>query len=119
MKAYEAAKKLGIDNKAFIEEYGLKSHLSRVPDELEAELFGSEKKIVEEQAQPQTVDSSETVVVGDAGEPDPELTVSAKKPVTSEQVKGECPFPLDVVRRQIRMNGNKSKCWQWRHLVDG
>ena len=62
MKAYEAAKRLGMKPADFAHEYGLASHLCKIPDDLEAELFGCEKKI-KKQAQTQTVDSAETVRV--------------------------------------------------------
>ncbi len=45
MKAYEAAKLLKIPNKEFLQKYEIKSHLSKLPEDLVAELFGEEKKI--------------------------------------------------------------------------
>ena len=44
MKGYEAAKKLGMKSGEFCEKYNLNSHMQSLPEELEAELFGSEKK---------------------------------------------------------------------------
>ena len=67
MKAYEAAKKLGISSRKFSERYGLDSHLCTVPKEIEAELFGDEKKIMEEQTYTETVDSAKTIHIANPG----------------------------------------------------
>jgi len=52
MKVFEVAKQTGMTNAEIKEKTGLKSHLSIVPEDILADLIGSE-----------TVDSSETVVV--------------------------------------------------------
>jgi len=97
MKAYEAAKKLGMSSKEFVEEHGLGSHMQSIPVELEAELFGDEKKIVEEQAQTETVNTAEADVV---------------------ETETGCPYPPKVIRRSILVLGNKSPCWEWRHILE-
>ena len=48
MKAFEASKKLGMTNKDFCAEYNLSSHLCKISDELEAELFGGKQETKEE-----------------------------------------------------------------------
>lgn len=102
MKAYEAAKLLKIPNKEFLQKYEIKSHLSKLPEDLVAELFGEEKKIEAGQAATQTVDSAETDVV-----------VSAP-----EKTEEECPYTVEQVARHIKILGNKSPAWKWRHIVD-
>ena len=99
MKAYEAIKKLKADRKEFLEQYGIKSHMSNIPPELEAELFGEEKKIETEPEPTQTVDSAETDVV------------------TVEPSEEECPYTLKQIEMGCKLGGNKSKTWQWRHLI--
>ena len=104
MIAYEAAKLLEISNKEFLETYGIKSHLSKISTDLEAELFGDEKKTYEApETVTQTVDSAETVIVG----------------ITADVVKRTCPYTVEQVRNHIRQLGNKSACWEWRHILDG
>jgi hypothetical protein len=102
MKVYEAAKLLKITNKAFLEEYGLKSHLSKLPEALEAELFGDEKKTEE------------------AGEPVTETINSAEADVVTETVNTAetevCPYTPRQISKSIKLAGNKSPCWKWRHL---
>jgi len=100
MKAYEAAKLLKISNKEFIEKYEVKSHLSKLSDELEAELFGEEKKI--ETARPERAEEPDT----------PEADVV-------ESVEEECPVDLETLKTSLRGVGGKSPYWKWRHLVNG
>ena len=95
MKAYEAAKKLKMENKDFLAEYGIKSHSSNITPELEAELFGEEKKIETEPQGTETATTAETVVIDKAE---------------------ECPYTVRQIRKSCRMLGNKSPCWEWRHL---
>lgn len=98
MKAYEAAKKLNIPTKDFIETHGLKSHLSKLSEDLENSLFS---KPVE--ADPIEVDQVE--------EP-------AKEPEKVKIVVVEKQPALDDIRLGIIGAGNKSKYWKWRHLLD-
>lgn len=104
MKAHEAIKLLKADRKEFLEKYGIKSHLSKIPSELETELFGDEKKIYQEPEPAQTVDSAETELV--------EVKVLPKK----EPV---CPYTPAEIELGIRCLGSKSKQWEWRHILDG
>jgi len=116
MKAYEAAKKLDIPTKEFLETYGVKSHLSKLPAELEAELFGDEKKIETVPEPTQTVDTAEAVVVEITGREEglPETTGTGNN--ITEQ---ECPYTEQQILRSCRLLGNKSPCWAWRHMVNG
>ena len=100
MQAYEAAKKLEIPNKEFLAKYGLKSHMSKVPDDLVAELFGEEKKIETQQPTTETVDSAETDVV-------------------EVEVKETCPYTTAQIELGIRCLGGKAPQWKWRHMLDG
>lgn len=102
MKAYEAAKLLRVSNKEFLTEHNLKSHMSKVPPELEAELFGGEKKIQAGQEEAPTVDRAETVVA----------TVDVEKAAIEQ-----CPVDLETVRAGINGCGDKSCYWKWRHLI--
>jgi CRISPR/Cas system-associated endonuclease/helicase Cas3 len=103
MKAHEAAKKLNIPVKEFLAETGLKSHLNKVPDAVLEEYELIEKKITESE-QPKTVDSAETIVVGE--------------PPKKEEPE-ECPFSLRQIEVGNRCLGNKSPTWKWRHLLNG
>jgi hypothetical protein len=108
MKAYEAAKLLKMSNKDFLKEYDIKSHMSNIPTELEAELFGVEKKIQTGQAGTETVDRAETTVV----------TVDTEVVTTAEEVVTEkCPVDIATIRAGINGCGNKSCYWKWRHLA--
>ena len=108
MQAYEAIKILKADTREFLEEYGLKSHLSKLPAALEAELFGDEKKTYEAgETVTKTVDSAKTVILGDAPEIIPEV------------ITEECPYTIKQIAHGIRILGPKSSCWKWRHLVNG
>jgi hypothetical protein len=103
MKVHEASKSKKMSNKEFLEEYGeeynLKSHLSKIPAELEEELFGQEKKIETPEPEPtETVDSAETVVV------------EVQEPVIEKAP--ECPYTKEQVRLGIRGCGNKSSMWR-------
>ena len=93
MKAYEAAKLLKMDNKTFLETYGIKSHLSKLPEELEHELFGDEKKI--EEARPET-----------------EAAVDIPEADVVEEMPDE-----RLIRKSIRCLGNKSPYWKWRDKI--
>ena len=91
MKVYEASKKMKITNKEFCEEYGLKTHMSKLPTSLEAELFGEEKKIQTAEELTETIDSAETVVLGDGVPFKPLATVeevSAKREKPPEKPVG-------------------------------
>ena len=133
MKGYEAAKKLGITSGEFCEQYDLGSHMQKIPDELEAELFGSEKKIMEEQACTETVDSAETVLVDVEASLEAEVEDEAQEDIEEdgkedieevveesiEEVKPvlKCPVDLETLKTSLRGCGNKSPYWEWRHLV--
>ena len=114
MKAYEAIKRLKMDRKEFLELYGIKSHMSNIPVELESELFGSEKKIQVEQERTQTVNSAETIVVGEPPEPIVEPIVAE---IPETKTAEECPYSLHTIKRSIQIFGGKSKLWKWRHLI--
>jgi len=112
MKVHEASKAKKMSNKEFLAEYGeefnLKSHMSKLPVELEAELFGEEKKIEEAvEEQTETVDSAEAVVV----EVEPE-------PVVEIESKEECPVSLEELQGGINGLGGKYKHYKWKHLLD-
>lgn len=116
MKVHEATKKLKVSNKEFIQQYadhGITSHLSKIPHELEAELFGDEKKINAEGQGSQTADSAETVVVGEVVQ----KTEGVSK--TADAGTEECPYTTKQIKRSIQIFGSKSPCWKWRHLMDG
>jgi hypothetical protein len=105
MKAYEAAKLTGMKSKAFCEQYGIKSHTSKIPADLEEQLFGEEKK-TETEPQPETpVDSVEAVVVED------------DFPVLKINDEGErCPYSPEEIELSIRCLGGVSPCYKWKHL---
>ena len=111
MQAYVAAKLLKMSNKEFLKQYELKSHMSKVPAELEAELFGEEKKIQTGQAGTETVDRAETTVVA----------VDAITEVVTEEVEAvtdeECPYTPAEIELGIRCLGGKAPQWKWRHLA--
>ena len=111
MKGYEAAKKLGMKSGDFCEKYDLNSHMQSLPEELEAELFGSEKKILEEQTCTETSNTAETVVVAS------ESPVEAETPAEATATLPECPVSLETLKTSLRGGGNKSPYWQWRGLV--
>ena len=142
MKVHEASKAKKLSNKEFLEIYGeehnLKSHLSKLPKELEEELFGEEKKIeTTEPESTETVDSAETIVVGgqdegkddciqDSVDDDSEGSVKSDDgvervlPDSSEHVQelGECPYTNQEIRIGCKGCGNKSPMWKWRHILD-
>lgn len=103
MKAYEAGKKLGMSGGDFAKEYGLKSHLSKLPDKLERELFGDPVLIHEEETI--TMDSAETVVVGE----------------TKDSVLGVdgCPVGRDELLTSLVKLGGASPYIKWDYLLDG
>lgn len=105
MQAYEAAKKLKMENKEFLEKYGMKSHMSKLSEDLVAELFGEEKKIEAEPEPTETVDSAETVVVEQAPE------------VPAEPEPEGCPVDAATVELSIRCLGGRSPYYKWRNLV--
>jgi hypothetical protein len=105
MKAYEAAKLKKMTNKEFLKEYELKSHMSKISPELEAELFGEEKKIQAEPESAPTVDTAEADVVTPV-EP------------TSDEQSTECPYTKEQIELGIRCLGNKSPVWEWRHIIE-
>ena len=104
MQAYEAIKRLKADRKEFLEQYGLKSHMSKIPADLEAELFGEEKKIQTEPEPTAGTDTTEATTI----------TVDS-----AETLVAECPYTKEQVRKNIRLLGCKSRAWQWRHILDG
>ena len=110
MKAYEAAKKLKMENKDFLEQYEIKSHLSKLDDELVEELFGGEKKISEAMPGPEAaVDSAEADVVTE----DPAEVVTIDTAV-AEVVTVDCSHSVEEIELSIRCLGNKSPLWKWR-----
>jgi hypothetical protein len=123
MKAYEAIKRLKVDRKEFLEQYGIKSHMSKIPPELEAELFGEEKKIQTGQAGAEGVDSSEAVVlVPVVEEEDTKAEEVAQNPpdiVNDYTDAKECPYTLEEIALGLRCLGSKGKMWEWRHLLNG
>ena len=145
MQAYQAIKMLKADRKEFLATYGLKSHMSKLPDSLVEELFGEEKKIQTEPEQTQTVDSAETDVVeigeqdeceqtqddtndsidstGDTHTVDSGLVATIGELVQDSGVKSSdvetCPYDEATIRRSIRCLGNKSSAWKWRHTLNG
>lgn len=102
MKAYEAIERLKMDRKEFLATYGVKSHLSKLSDELVEELFGSEKKIEAEPKPPKAVDTSEDEL-----------------PVLKVNTNGKrCPYTPQEIELGIRCLGNKAPQWEWRHLIE-
>ena len=123
MKVYEASKSKKMSTKEFLEvygeEYNLKSHLSKIPAELEEELFGQEKKIETPKPEPtETVDSAETVVVEDIDLVEEVLAEIEGKEVHKPIVKDEKVPSLEEIELGIRGCGSKSSMWKWRHLLD-
>ena len=112
MKVHEAAKLKKMSNKDFIkmvDDPRITSHMNKLPEELEAELFGEEKKIKEAVAEPtQTVDSAETVVVETTPEP-----IAKTKPIEEP-----CPVDLVTLELSIRGIGGKSPYYKWKYLLD-
>ena len=123
MKVYELAKIQKISSKDLIAELNdprIKSHLSVVPADILTELEGEEKKIKTTTESTQTVDSAETVVVGEAPVKAPETPVKAfvspePTPDPSEDI---CPYTIAEIELGCRCLGNKSKQWKWRHLLN-
>lgn len=120
MKVYEASKLLKKDNKELIKELNdprITSHLSKLPPEIEAELFGEEKKIEEAAAEPtKTVDSAETVLVNEKpkAEPKPEPAPVVEIPSKEDT----CPVDLETLELSIRGIGGKSPYYKWKHLLN-
>ena len=122
MKVFEASKKRKQSNKEFLEEfkeYGMTSHLSKLPDELVEELFGSEKKTDAQGQGAQSVDSAETVVVNDVKAETKQDTVVQETTTVSAGAEDDCPWTVREIKRSIQIRGNKSPLWKWRHLMDG
>ena len=115
MKAYEAIKKLKVDRKEFLQTHELKSHMSKISDELEAELFGVEKKIQAESEPAETIDSTEAVA--DVEEA-PETPVEAISPVKATPSTPECPVSLETLATSLRGLGGKSPYYQWKWLLN-
>ena len=111
MKIYEASKILKKSNKELLAEINdprVKSHLSKIPEDILAEL-GLEKKIKEAIAEPtKTVDSAETDVV------DSEPSKPSKAPELPKEV---CPYTAEEIELGIRCVGNKGQHWKWRHII--
>ena len=103
MKVFELSKLLKMPNKALIkliDDPRVKSHMSKVPESVVAELLGEEKKTEEAPAEQETaVDTVETAVV-------------AIVPVE------ECPVTLDELRGGINGLGGKYKHYKWKYLLD-
>lgn len=124
MKVYEASKLLKRDSKEFIKELNdprITSHLSKLPPEIEAELFGAEKKIEEAAAEPtKTVDSAETVMVNEKPKAEPKAEPKPEpKPVVEIPSKEDtCPVDLETLELSIRGIGGKSPYYKWKHLLN-
>ena len=115
MKIYELAKIRKISSKELIVELNdprIKNHLSVVPADI-LELEGEEKKIETTEGQTQTVDSAETVVVGNPPE------TPAEPLVSTEPVIEPCPYTPAEIELGCRCLGSKGKHWQWRHMLNG
>jgi hypothetical protein len=98
--------------------------LSKLPEALEAELFGDEKK-TEEAGEPvtETINSAETSVVGEPNEIERSDNGNIRldtKTVSGDQASAgaevECPYTPRQISKGIKLAGNKSPCWKWRHL---
>lgn len=115
MKVHEAAKKLGISTKVFLETYGeergIKSHLSNLPESLVDELFGEEKKIQAESEPTQTVDSGQADLV--------ELTAFPETGTKAVIRTKECPISKADLRVSICCLGNKSPYYEWKDMLNG
>jgi len=111
MKVHELAKKTGKKSKELLQELGLKSHMSMVPEDVVSEYLGSEKKISETESQgTATIDSAETVVIEEANE-------SRSGGAIPGDIAEECPYGLKEIELKNRYLGSKSPCWKWRHLI--
>ena len=113
MKVHEASKILKKSNKELLAEINdprVKSHLSKIPEDILAEL-GFEKKITEAVAEPtKTVDRAETIVVDKSEE---ELHAELQPVVPVE----DCPYTPEQIELGIRCLGNKGPHWKWQHLI--
>ena len=139
MKVHEASKILKKTNKELLAEINdprIKSHLSKIPADILAEL-GLEKKTTEAPAEPtQTVDSAETVIIGESNESEldsiqDDVEVDCKATDVPDGVSGDvlqdsvghvqepegCPYSPEQIELGIRCLGNKSAQWKWRHII--
>ena len=105
MKLYELAEVTGMSVKDLKKELGQKSHFVKLSDEVVAEYLGGEKKIKEaRQEEAEVVDTAEAI-------PEPVVEALPKKE--------DCPFTVEQIELSIRVSGNKSNAWKWRHLLNG
>ena len=122
MKVFELSKKLKKSNKDLIAEIDdprVKSHLSKVPEDILAEFDVEEKKIETEPEPTATVDKDEDAVVTvDSAET---IVVEVKEEVVNEKVpkstEETCPYSIEEIRMGCRCLGNKAPQWKWRHLI--
>lgn len=116
MKAYEAIKLLKVDRKEFLQTHELKSHMSKISEELEAELFGVEKKIQAEPEPAQSIDSTEAIA--DVAQEAPEIPVEAITQPKATPSTPECPVSLETLATSLRGLGGKSPYYKWKYLLN-
>ena len=140
MQVYKGAKQLKISNKELInliDRPDVNHHMDKIPEDLLEDLGLVEKKIsASEPESTQTVDSAETVMVGEENESETDSTdndadANSESSIESDdgaecvlsdssehvQELGECPYTKEEIALGCRGCGNKSTMWKWRHLI--
>ena len=105
MKVYELSKKVGMSNKELLQETGLKSHLSVVPEDILA-------KYITEEPEDADTEITEDVVA--------EVVAEIKEPKIIEEWEpiGKCPVSLETLELSLRGGGDKSPYWKYRGLLE-
>ena len=117
MKVFELSKQLKVSNKEFLTANPqFKSHMSKVPADLVAELLGVEKKIQAEPEPAQSIDSTEAIA--DVAQEAPEIPVEAITQPKATPSTPECPVSLETLAMSLRGLGGKSPYYKWKYLLN-
>lgn len=143
MKVHQLSKKLKISNKellAQMDDPRVTSHLSKVPEDILAQFDVEEKKIETGEKSTETIDSAQTIVVGDKDEDENEshensldateestivpdvVVVETDKDVGNSsgiREQGTCPVDKETLKVSLRGLGSKSPYFKWKHILDG
>lgn len=140
MQVYQGAKQLKLSNKELIElidKPEVDHHMDRIPDEMLEDLGLIEKKIQTTEQEPtETVDSAETVTLGEANEGETDsiendVDVDSESSIESNdgaegvlsdgdgdvRELGECPYTTEQIKLGIRCLGGNAPQYKWRHLI--
>ncbi len=95
MKVYEYAKANGMTNDEVKAKFGLKSHLSIIPEEAPVEMI---ERVAEDELD--------------------EVVVEIKS-TEAKVVSAPCPVSLADLAQSIQIHGVGSPVYKWRHLLNG